>query len=150
MLDIAQDQNSAAAEHYRELGELVWLASHSGPHRRMQIDEIEEIFLAPLAIGQLRRWSRGRVVVALATWAWLSEEAEATYLQTGKVPSGDWGSGDRLWFIDVIAPFGDARAVTHELRGIIPAGRTARSARWHADGTLRKVGTFRGRGAAPG
>jgi cytolysin-activating lysine-acyltransferase len=99
-----------------------------------------------MAHGQLRRWNRGPTLVALATWAWLSEGAENAYLQTGKVPEGGWRSGGRLWFVDVLAPFGEARSVAQDLRRVIPPGEVARSARWNSDGSLRKIGRFAGGG----
>ncbi len=126
----------------RSLGELVWLVAHSEVHTGITLDELESIFLHPMHIGQMRRWYRGDAMVGLATWAWLDEEAEAEYLATGQVAPGKWQSGDRLWFVDVIAPFGDVKEITRELRQVIPQGHTAQSARWNEDKSLRKIGKF--------
>jgi cytolysin-activating lysine-acyltransferase len=128
--------------HFQDIGELIWIAAQSPMHRRMQLEEVGALLLVPLAMNQLRRWRRGGAPVGLATWAWLSEEAEAHFLAEGTVPEGAWRSGGRLWFVDVIAPFGDARAICAELRRIIPEGAVAHSARWGGDGSLRKIGRF--------
>ncbi|SFA98366.1 ACP:hemolysin acyltransferase (hemolysin-activating protein) [Poseidonocella pacifica] len=136
------DTTPAIDERLRMLGAIVWLCGQSPMHAQMQIDEISELFLAPLAGGQLRIWGRAAQPVGVATWAWLSAEAEAEYLETGKVPQGAWSSGERLWFVDVIAPFGDAPGIARDLRQIIPTGAVARSARWTDTGALRRIGRF--------
>lgn len=49
------------------------------------------------------------------TWAYLSPQAERKYLTGGILDPNDWQSGNKLWIIDLIAPY---------------PGLTAQIARW--------------------
>ena len=135
------DDPEAVAEHYRTLGELTEIAMHSPVLAEMELRHIGEVFLRPLALGQFRRWRKGGRIIGVATWAWLNDETAARMLADGGVAPGDWASGDQLWFIDVIAPYGDMRAISRDLRSLFP-GVTGRSVRWNDDGTGRKLGLF--------
>ena len=132
---------AALAEHYRTLGELTEIAMHAPVLAEMELRHMGEVFLRPLALGQLRRWRRGGRIIGVATWAWLNDRTVAQMLEDGGVAPDAWQSGDQLWFIDVIAPYGDMRAISRDLRRLFP-GVTGRSVRWNDDGTVRKVGLF--------
>lgn len=41
---------------------------------------------------------------------------EAFVLNTSNLQPKDWQSGDRIWFIDWIAPFGGTREMTRDLK----------------------------------
>ncbi len=129
------------AEHYRTLGELTEIAMHAPVLAEMELRHMGEVFLRPLALGQLRRWRRGGRIIGVATWAWLNDDTAAAMLRDGGVMPDAWQSGDQLWFIDVIAPYGDLRAISRDLRALFP-GQTGRSVRWNDDGSVRKVGVF--------
>lgn len=129
------------ARRYRELGELVWLSAHYPALSGATIADLSATLLEPLRLGQMRRWYRGATLVGLASWAWLNAQTEARYLATGDLGAADWTSGDTLWFVDFIAPFGHSRAIARDLRGQFP-GLTARSARWAPDGSLMKLCRF--------
>lgn len=128
-------------DHYRLLGELVEIACHMPVLASMELRFLSEVFLRPHNLGQMRRWHRGGRIVGVATWAWLDAPAVDRMLADGGVAPQDWQSGDQLWFIDVIAPFGDMRAISRDLRRLFP-GQTGHSVRWNEDGTVKKIGTF--------
>lgn len=129
------------AERYRLLGELVEISAHSPVLAQMEIRHLGEVFLRPMALGQLRRWRRGEQIIAIATWAWLNEATAADMLRDGGVAPDAWQSGDQLWFIDVVAPYGDMRAISRDLRALFP-GVTGHSVRWNDDGSVKKIGRF--------
>ena len=54
---------------------------------------------------------------AFASWAFLNEEAEQR-LFTGqrRLGPGDWKAGDRLWLVDLVAPFGGAEEILNDLK----------------------------------
>jgi cytolysin-activating lysine-acyltransferase len=128
-------------EARRALGEIVAVLLASPDHRAMALEALEPTFLAPLALGQLRIWRRGARPVAVATWGWLSAAAARAHVETGAPPGPeDWRSGDALWFVDLVAPFGDGRAVAQELRGlIIPPSGVAFGVRRRPDGAAPRV-----------
>ncbi|MBJ3775462.1 toxin-activating lysine-acyltransferase [Acuticoccus mangrovi] len=139
--DTAAQTEAGAAQHYRVLGELVEIAMHSPVLSRMELRHMGEVFLRPLALDQLRRWHRGDRIVGVATWAWLNDETAAAMLRDGGVAPHAWQSGDQLWFIDVIAPYGDMRAISRDLRNHF-RGSKGHSVRWNDDGTVKKIGLF--------
>lgn len=141
-----KSQQSALAQlglrqRYTLIGELAEIAMHMPVLAEMELRFLNEVFLRPYDLGQLRRWHRGERIVGVATWAWLSESAAKAMLADGGVAPEAWQSGDQLWFIDVIAPFGDMPAISRDLRSLFP-GVTGHSVRWNEDGTVRKIGRF--------
>ena len=128
-------------QRYQLIGELVEIAIHSDVLREMELRHISEVFLRPYDLGQLRRWKRDGQIIGVATWAWLNDDTAQTMLADGGVAPDAWQSGEQLWFIDVIAPFGDMRAISRDLRSLFP-GMTGHSVRWNEDGSVKKVGRF--------
>jgi cytolysin-activating lysine-acyltransferase len=122
-----------------QLGEVTWLLLNSPGYRDGDLRLVEEMFLRPLLLDQLRVYRRGSRPVGLASWAWLGPDAEARYLETGRLEPEDWQSGSRLWFTDFLAPFGDVRAVTAAARAVIPAGSHGFGTRRNSDGSIRKL-----------
>lgn len=122
------------------LGEILWLLLQSPLHRRLTVDAVEAYFVAPLSQGRLRFFRRGAAPVGLVTWAHLAPDAEARYL-AGDEPlrAEDWAGGPQLWFIDMIAPFGDGRAVSSDMRRRIPPGQIGKAVRRNPDGSLRRI-----------
>ena len=106
------------------LGELTWLLTQSPTHRHFALSDLEWMIMPPLLLEQYRVF-RGdkdapfdpeqseeqikagpQTPLGYATWALLSEEAE-TKLNTGqsRLRPDEWRSGDRLWLVDLVAPF---------------------------------------------
>ena len=125
------------------LGEILWLLMHSPLHRRLTVDAVEAYFVAPLMRNRLRFFRRGAAPVGLVTWAHLGPEAEARYL-AGELAlrPEDWDSGQQLWFVDMIAPFGDGRAISSDMRRRIPPGQVGKASRRNPDGSLRRVVSY--------
>jgi hypothetical protein len=55
----------------------------------------------------------------------------------------DWCSGRRLWVVDLVAPFGHARAVCRELRSRFRDYSSAKALRMDSEGRYRKLAEFR-------
>ncbi|MEK9802562.1 MAG: toxin-activating lysine-acyltransferase, partial [Curvibacter sp.] len=74
----------------------------------------------PPSTGKL--FFSGLQPVAYLSWAHLSAEAESRYLDhplRGLQPA-DWRSGDRMWAIDWITPFGHAHALRASILRLLP------------------------------
>ncbi len=79
-------------------------------------------------------FTEGRAV-AFAAWAYLSEDAEARLQEpNARFAPIDWKSGDRLWLVNLFAPFGHGEAVLQELRQTVLAGKSFKMHRMSADG----------------
>lgn len=100
------------------IGYVTWLCSQSQGHRQLFIQDMEWRLFPPILLAQykLRIDDKvGGLPTGYASWAFLSEEIEGSYRMTHKLRPGDWRSGDRLWLVDFIAPFGGAAALLEEL-----------------------------------
>ncbi len=63
----------------------------------------------------------------MVTWAWLSAEVETAYVHNPRsLHPKAWKSGSRLWLLDLIAPYGDAKHIVSDLRTTIFANEVGR------------------------
>ncbi|MDZ7839512.1 MAG: toxin-activating lysine-acyltransferase [Gammaproteobacteria bacterium] len=111
------------------IGYVTWLYSQSKGHRQLFIQDMEWRVFPPVVLGQykLRIDDKvGGLPTAYASWAFLSQEAESSYRATHKLRPGDWHSGDRLWLVDCVAPFGGAAALLEELYSEVHGDRETR------------------------
>jgi|GEM_PF-1747231 len=111
----------AIAENHTDkiaaFGNAVWLMMHSKAHKHLFVTDMEWACEPPIALGQCYFWHRGHVPVGFASWAYLSEEAEKRMMQgIRKLGPADWNSGDRLWLMDLIIPFGGEQEAAKELK----------------------------------
>ena len=57
----------------------------------------------------------------------------------GRIGPGAWTSGDRLWLMDLIAPFGGKEEALKELKTVVFPGRTIKSLQPDKDGAIRTI-----------
>lgn len=99
-----------------DLGGVVALMTASPIHERWYIGDVSRLILAPLMLGQAVVVRGGRGVIAFASWALFDEIAEDGYLAGDrKIQESDWRSGDRLWLVDVVSPYGATRELLASL-----------------------------------
>lgn len=89
------------------MGPVIMLYLQSS-HRRYQfIGDLEWLLLPPLVLGQCKLYMKKEYPISFISWAFLDEAAEKRlFANGGKLRPEDWKSGDRLWLIDIVAPFG--------------------------------------------
>jgi len=145
-MENADRTTTTPADKFAAYGRIAWLWASSDLHRDWTTRLQARFVLPALEHGQYRILERGGMPVAYCAWAWLSTEAEARYvLEPGRLDPADWRSGDRLWFIDWVAPFG--RDHTIELRRIMARqfpDSLARGYRVKPGGTKARVAHFAG------
>lgn len=111
-------------------GQVVWLTMRSPLHQNWLLADIERFIVPPLLFGQFKLYCDKERPRAFVSWAFFNAEAEARYLaEDSRLELDDWRSGDRLWMIDFIAPFGDAGGVCRDLRTGIFASRSGKALR---------------------
>lgn len=55
--------------------------------------------------------------ISFVSWAFLDEAAEKRLFDNGgKLRPEDWNSGDRLWIIDIVAPFGGVENMLRDIQ----------------------------------
>lgn len=98
-------------------GALIWLWAVSPVYQHAGVQEAASHILPVLKNGQFALFSNNGHPVAYCTWAYLNEETEQQYLQSNDILSQaeNWHSGDRMWFINWFAPFGDSRMMKRML-----------------------------------
>lgn len=95
------------------LGEVTWLLTQSPLHRALQIGDLEWLVMPALILRQFYIFRDGDRPIGLALWANCDAEGERK-LDGGMIePENrlslqEWNAGDRIWLVDLIAPFADA------------------------------------------
>jgi len=103
----------------------MWLLFQSPDYRSVQIGAIERLFLPAMRRHQFTLFRDHDQAVGLASWALLNDEAERAYLETGHLSPNDWASGDHLWVIHFVAPFGGQAALATALKDRVIGERDA-------------------------
>src|SRR5438105_11463554 len=116
-------------------GQVVWLMMNMPQYRHVFLTDLEWMVLPPIKLNQYRLFRAGNHIVAFAAWAYLSEAAEARLQEPNpRLAPADWKSGDRLWLIDLHAPFGQQELALKELRETALKGKTFKMHRWTPQG----------------
>src|SRR5438552_7784870 len=116
-------------------GQVVWLMMNMPQYRHVFLTDLEWMVLPPIKLNQYRLFRAGNHIVAFAAWAYLSEAAEARLQEPNpRLAPADWKSGDRLWLIDLHAPFGQQELALKELRETALQGKVFKMHRWTPQG----------------
>ncbi len=89
------------------LGEITWLLTQSPAHKGFFISDIEWMIMVPVMLQQFRLFYDKDKPVGVVLWAKISKDVEER-LMAGNVRMRpqDWTSGETVWIVEVIAPFG--------------------------------------------
>ncbi len=132
----AQPQRPLLSGPSDALGQVAWLMMNSPLHKHLFLTDLEWLVLPPVMLKQFRIFRRDGMPIAYASWARLTEDAEARMTSNvRKLAPGDWNAGDRLWLIDVVAPFGGHEAVLNELKDKVFEGRPVKTIQPAPDGS---------------
>ena len=122
------------------LGEIAWLLSQSPNHRHaLFLGDLEWLVMPPLMQGQYRLFYAQKRPVGVALWAFVSEEVEQRLAGGGRLGSNDWRSGDRVWLVEIVAPFGNQEKMLEDLRKTALADRKFRYIRVQPNGKRETV-----------
>lgn len=122
------------------IGKLQFLASFCPLHQRMPAVALARIFYPAINNNCVRFFENedGRTAAALI-WARLSDEVSNRMLHDRIPPTeADWASGDTLWFLDLLAPFGHGRIVARQIART-PPPEAFYFARLDATGGVQRV-----------
>ena len=149
-------QREVAAQHAKELlgklpllGPVVWLYMHASSHKHLFLTDVEWMIIPPMTLNQYKLYMKEEAPLAYASWAFVDEETEKRLL-SGRVRLApkDWKSGERLWLIDLVAPFGGGKDVLKDIRdNVFPSrpikqlvpdadGKGVRPIEWKSSATL--------------
>jgi cytolysin-activating lysine-acyltransferase len=94
-----------SSDTLRLYGDAFFVAMRSPRHAQLPLAALREAFEPPLLLGQLRVFRFDDIPRGFFTWALFSAAAERRYIRGGSLTAGDWRSGDRLWLVDLVAPY---------------------------------------------
>lgn len=117
------------------LGEIVWLMSQSPLHKQFFISDLEWFVMTPVLRQQFRLFYAKNKPIGVVLWAFADAEVAKRLSEgTTKLRPHDWKSGEQLWVVDVIAPFGGAENMVRELKAKVFPSREVRYVRMDAKG----------------
>lgn len=110
-------QSQKVLKRLPAVGPVIMLYMQSS-HRRYQfIGDLEWLLIPPLVLGQCKLYMKKEYPISYVSWAFLDEVAEKRLLQNGgKLRPDDWKCGDRLWIIDIVAPFGGVENMLRDIQ----------------------------------
>ena len=133
------------------LGSVVWLWLYSKRHKEMPLHTLPTILLPAIKHQKFILGIESAKPVFYLSWADFSPEAESRYIQHPlNLSDEDWSSGDRMWIIDWVAPFGHSKVMSDLLKRKLFVNKWMR-AQYHR-GTERGktiIKTFNGVGVMP-
>ncbi len=133
------------------LGGAVWLWLHSPSHRNFPLHALNALLMPAIKHRQFVLASEAGRPVFYLSWANLSADAERRYLRQHPVnmPEEDWSSGERMWILDFVAPFGHTQAMTRLLQRRLFASRVMRTLYHRGEERGLRVKTFQGIAVLP-
>lgn len=100
------------------LGAVMLLANRSQSHKHLFITDMEWLVIPPVMLKQFAIFrTQKNEPMAFISWASINEETEKRLL-TGnvKLKPQEWKSGDKLYIIDMLSPFGANLEVLKQLK----------------------------------
>lgn len=132
-------------------GAAVWLWMQSASHRDAPLHTLKALLLPAIKTRQFVLVEEAGKPVFYLSWANMSVEAERRYMSSPPVcmPEADWNSGDRMWILDWVAPFGHTKTMKRLLSQHLFANLSMRSLYHRGSGKGLRVMTFHGMAVMP-
>jgi len=122
------------------LGEMAWLLSQSAAHRHaLFLADLEWLAMPPLTLGQYRLFYADGKPIGVALWAFVADAVSQRLAGGGRPASNEWRGGDRVWLVELIAPFGQQDTMLENLRNTALADRRFRFLRTQPNGRRETV-----------
>lgn len=106
------------------LGPALWLYANAPDKKFMFIGDMQGLVLPPVILDQCRLYTKNGIPWAFISWAKVSDPIHAR-LSSGiaKLAPHEWQSGEHLWLIDTVAPFGGLEDCIDDLRTTVLANQ---------------------------
>lgn len=123
--DIQQLQDAKAAlKKLPILGPVFWLYARDERKKYTFIADQDWLLLPPVVLDQCKLYMKQEMPWAFVTWAFVSDSIDVRLRsELPKIAPHEWKSGNHIWLIDIVAPFGQAEEMLDELRKTQFAGR---------------------------
>lgn len=92
------------------LGEISWLVSQSARHAQFRVSDLGWLVMPAIPLRQFHIFRDGDRPVGVALWAFPPATAEemlgsGPLSPASRFPGDAWRGGERLWLVDLVAPF---------------------------------------------
>jgi len=110
------------------LGEVVWLLTQSPQHKQaFFLGDLEWMVMPPIILQQFRMFYAKDRPIGVVLWALVDDEVEARLVSgSARMRPQDWNCGDKLWIVEVVAPFGGTDEMLTDLKGKVFPDREMR------------------------
>lgn len=127
LADLARSQAARVMKKVPLLGTVSWLMLAAPGTRHALLSDLEWRVMPPLMLNQAKVYLRDETPVAFVSWARLSPEVAQRFRRMPhRLTPADWRSGDEVWVVDLLAPFGGAKEVIKDLRESVLPGQVVR------------------------
>ncbi len=111
----------AAFDRLPTLGPVAWLYGRDDTKKHLTLADLDWAVQPPLILDQCRLFMKDKMPLGFISWAFVSEDVHQRLQQgnTGLEPH-EWKSGDYLWLIDIVTPFGQRKEMFHDLKLHLP------------------------------
>lgn len=119
------------------LGPALWLYAKDPVKKFMFLGDTDWAVLPPIVLDQCRLYTKSGLPYAFVTWAFVNDTVDARLRSSqAKIAPHEWKSGEHLWIIDAVAPFGQLEATLMELRETLFPGRKVSALLPQSNGTV--------------
>ena len=132
-------------------GAAVWPWTQSESHRDAPLHTLKALLLPAIKTQQFVLVEKGGKPVFYLSWANMNAEAERRYMSSPPIfmPEADWNSGDRMWILDWVAPFGHTKIMKPLVLQHLFANLSMRSLYHRGKSKGLRVMTFHGMAVMP-
>lgn len=107
------------------LGPALWLYARDSLRKYMFVGDIDWMLLPPVVLDQCRLYSKSDLPFAFITWAFVDDNVDARLRSHHpKIAPHEWKSGEHVWLIDVVTPFGHMDETVKDLQKLMFANKT--------------------------
>lgn len=106
------------------LGPALWLYARDPVKKFMFLGDTDWAVLPPIVLDQCRLYTKAGLPYAFITWALVNDQIDARLRSAEpKIAPHEWKSGEHVWIIDAVAPFGQLEETLKELRETMFPGK---------------------------
>lgn len=107
----------AALKKLPILGPVFWLYARDERRKFTFIADQDWLLMPPVVLDQCKLYMKDEMPWVFITWALVSDDIDARLRSmVPKIAPHEWKSGEHVWLIDIVAPFGQSEEMVEELR----------------------------------
>ncbi|HTH45286.1 MAG TPA: toxin-activating lysine-acyltransferase [Oxalicibacterium sp.] len=106
------------------LGPALWLYARDPIKKYMFLGDLDWAVLPPVVLDQCRLFTKGGLPYAFVTWALANDHIDARFrTKESKLAPHEWKTGEHVWIVSAVAPFGQLEETLRELRETAFSGK---------------------------